>query len=316
MKRKAVDREALVKGIVAGDRRLMARALRIVDDDPENARLLAADLYPHRKKPVVIGVTGNPGAGKSTIVDKMIAAFRAQNKSVAVLAVDPSSPFSGGAILGDRIRMSGHFSDDGVYIRSLATRGALGGLSRSTFDSVRVLDAAGYDVILIETVGVGQDEVDVVRLADTTVVVVVPGLGDDVQAIKAGLLEIADVFLLNKSDRPGVDELEQGLRYMLSLGLEAMPWEPPMVRAVALRNEGIDTLLEKIAAHGEFLHGDDGIERKKHRRNELFQRILDAALVDHGRKRLGKAYDDAVQNVIDEAHDPYAEVLQLLRGLA
>ncbi|MGB8421548.1 methylmalonyl Co-A mutase-associated GTPase MeaB, partial [Paraburkholderia sp.] len=223
----------------------MARALRLVDDAPATGRRLAALLHGHQKPSWVIGVTGNPGAGKSTVVNALIAAWREMGKRVAVLAVDPSSPFSGGAILGDRIRMNRHFADDGVFIRSMATRGTLGGLSRATFDSVRICGAAGFDIIMVETVGVGQDEVDIARLADSTLVVLVPGMGDDVQAIKAGILEIADVFLINKADKEGVPALEKSLRQMMSLVPAHGSWEPPGVKAVAATGEGIDKLIAK-----------------------------------------------------------------------
>ena len=249
------DLDALVGGIVRGERLAVARALRCVDDAPHVGRKLASLLHPHTRAARVLGITGNPGAGKSTVVDAMVELLRAAHKRVAVLAIDPSSPFSGGAILGDRIRMNRHYADDGVFIRSLATRGSLGGLSTSTFDSVRVLDAAGFDFILVETVGVGQDEVDVARLAHTTVVVMVPGLGDDVQAIKAGLLEIADVFLINKADKEGVPQLERSLHQMMGLVPSHGDWDVPVVRSVASSGKGVDTLMERLNDHAVFFAG-------------------------------------------------------------
>lgn len=304
--------EPIIAGVQGGDRRSIARALRIVDDVPELAAQLLSALHAHRRGATVLGITGHPGAGKSTLVDKLVEGFRAQGKRVGVLAVDPSSPFSGGAILGDRIRMVRHHADDGVFIRSLATRGALGGLSHSTFAAVRVLDAAGFDMLLIETVGVGQDEVDVVRLADTTLVVLVPGLGDDIQAIKAGLLEIGDVLVINKADRDGVHDLERGLKSMLShVAADAGAWEPPIVRTVAPRGEGVAELLAKVAAHQAHLQGAAGQHKRHTREREFFSRLLDMALVQWGRARL------PVDQYTQRAHeaDPYALVQELVGRL-
>ncbi len=305
--------EELTQRLLAGERRALARALRWVDDSPSLGRELSFALRSHTKGAWVVGVTGNPGAGKSTVVDGLIASFRAQKKRVAVLAVDPSSPFSGGAILGDRIRMGRHYGDDGVFIRSLATRGALGGLSRSTFDSVRVLDAAGYDVVLVETVGVGQDEVDIARLAETTVVVMVPGLGDDVQAIKAGLLEVADLFLINKADREGVEVVEKSLRQLLSLAPAMGPWEPPILRSVASRGEGIPELARVIERHVSFARSPEGEPRARARRLETFERLLDAALLERARAALGDRLAGARGRLASDS-DPYTEVHELLAG--
>ena len=309
------DIDALCAGVVAGDRLSIARTLRCVDEAPAWGRKLAAKLFVHRRGAQVVGITGNPGAGKSTVVDAMLGALRQAGKRVAVLAVDPSSPFSGGAILGDRIRMHRHFADDGVYIRSLATRGSLGGLSAATFDSVRVCDAAGFDVVIVETVGVGQDEVDVARLAHTTVVVLVPGMGDDIQAIKAGLLEIADVFLINKADKEGVPQLERGLRQMLGLVPVHAGWESPIVRAVASRQEGIKDLLSAMDAHQRFLTSPQGLGRERLRAQDIFDRLLDAALVQQGRGKLAGSIQAAHNRVADVNHDPYAEVMALLETL-
>lgn len=303
----------LVQGVIRGERLMVARALRCVDDMPAKGRLLASMLHAHRTGAQVLGITGNPGAGKSTVVDGVISLLRAQGKRVGVLAVDPSSPFSGGAILGDRIRMIRHHHDDGVFIRSLATRGSLGGLSRATFDSVRVLDAAGFDVVMVETVGVGQDEVDVARLAETTLVVLVPGMGDDIQAIKAGILEIADVFVINKADKEGVPQLERSLHQMLSLAPDTRDaWEPPIVRTVAAQQEGLEGLMVKVQAHAQFLRGPTGQARLAARHRETFDRLLDAAFIDQARARLASRIEAASQRVQQEGVDPYTEVLNIL----
>ncbi|MBI5610317.1 MAG: methylmalonyl Co-A mutase-associated GTPase MeaB, partial [Deltaproteobacteria bacterium] len=215
--------------VLAGDVRAAARLMRLLDDRDPSATEVLRKLYPHTGRARVLGITGNPGSGKSTLTSRLIGKYRALGLKVGVLAVDPSSPFSGGAILGDRIRMMEHAADPGVFIRSLATRGALGGLSRSTADSVHVLDAMGCDVVIIETVGVGQDEIDIVRTAETTVVVLVPGLGDDIQAIKAGILEIADIFVVNKADIDGAERTVADLRGLQMLLSEMPEWLPPIV---------------------------------------------------------------------------------------
>ncbi|MFL5370507.1 MAG: methylmalonyl Co-A mutase-associated GTPase MeaB, partial [Myxococcales bacterium] len=234
----------LADGVLRGEVRAAARLMRLIDDAQPAAEAELRALFPKTGRAQLVGITGNPGAGKSTLVDRLIAHLRSLNKTVGVLAVDPTSPFTGGAILGDRIRMQDHALDTGVFIRSLATRGQLGGLSRATSDCARVLDAMGKDVILIETVGVGQDEVEICRLAHTTVVVVVPGLGDDIQAIKAGILEVADLFAVNKSDREGADRTVRDLRSMLELnhvmGKDVGMHEIAIVKCVASQGEGID----------------------------------------------------------------------------
>ncbi len=239
--------------ILAGNVRAAARLMRMLDDRIDGATATLRALYPHTGRAKVIGITGNPGSGKSTLTARLIGHYRKLGMRVGVLAVDPSSPFSGGAILGDRIRMMEFANDPNVFIRSLATRGALGGLSRSTNDIVHVLDAMGHDVVLIETVGVGQDEIDIVRTADTTVVVLVPGLGDDIQAIKAGILEIADIFVVNKADLDGADRTVGDLRGLQTLMAEMPDWLPPIVRTVAARNEGVADLSAEIERHGVFL---------------------------------------------------------------
>ena len=303
--------DVLVEELLKGKRRALAKALRLIDDEPALGRQIAFKLRDGRQGAKVLGITGNPGAGKSTVVDTLIAHCRSIGKSVAVLAIDPSSPFSGGAILGDRIRMNRHTLDDGVYIRSLATRGNLGGLSRSTFDSVRVLDAAGYDVILVETVGIGQDEVDIVRLAETTVLVMVPGMGDDIQAIKAGILEIADIFLINKADRDGVSDLERSLHTMLSLAPNPSSWEPQILKSVATQGQGITELWDSIGEHRDYLESDEGAAIRRQRSFEIFERLLDALLIEKGRENLNFDLVKMRQSFLDDDLNPYAEIYNL-----
>ncbi len=264
--------------VLAGDVRASARLMRLLDDRMPDAAEVLRLLYAHTGRAQVIGITGNPGSGKSTLTSRLIGQWRRQGKKVGVLAVDPSSPFSGGAILGDRIRMMEHASDPGVFIRSLATRGALGGLSRSTSDTVHVMDAMGCDVVLIETVGVGQDEIDIVRTAHTTVVVLVPGLGDDIQAIKAGILEIADIFVVNKADLDGADRTVGDLRGLQMLLSEMPPWIPPIVRTVAARGEGVEELVEQLGHHQQFLTTHDAAQE----RNLMRARFVVSNLVREG----------------------------------
>lgn len=308
--------------VLQGDIRAASRLIRQIDDGEAAAVTQLQALFPRTGHSYVIGITGPPGAGKSTLADRMIAHLRKKKKTVGVIAVDPTSPFTGGAILGDRIRMQDHATDSGVFIRSLATRGNLGGLSRATGDSIRVMDAMGWDVIIVETVGVGQDEIDIGHLAHSTVLVVVPGMGDDIQAIKAGILEIADLFAVNKSDRPGADRIVRELRGMLELRHAARPprekkdesaaneWEPPILKVVASRDQGVDDLIEAIDSHHGFL--DRTGERKK---RELLReatqfvallrdRLLRNALAKLEREK-GRLEEVALQ-IVERKADPYA----------
>ena len=307
-------------GLAARDTRAIAKTLRAVDDREPWIAALFSDLHgklaEHRQKAHVIGITGSPGAGKSTVVDALIAHYRALGQRVGVIAVDPTSPFTGGAILGDRIRMRGHSLDEGVFIRSLATRGALGGLSKSASDSVNVMLAAGFDVVLLETVGVGQDEVDVFKVAQSVVVVLTPGMGDDIQAIKAGILEIADVYLVNKADREGAHKVVSDLKSMLTL----MPHPdeqqlPPVIEAVATEKKGIDTLAAALAQHLAYLRGTEaGKKREERRLIAAFLQLFRNEAVWQVEQRVGGGLDAASLRVA-RGEDPYKVTAEMLATL-
>jgi LAO/AO transport system kinase len=303
--------------VLQGDMRAISRAISAIENHSPESEELLKHLFPHTGKAYLTGITGAPGTGKSTLVDRLAAVHRKRQERVGVIAVDPTSPYSGGAILGDRIRMQGHAGDAGIFIRSMATRGFLGGLSRSTAEVALLLDAAGKRQVLVETVGVGQDEIDIVRLADCVLVVLVPGLGDDIQNMKAGLMEIGDIFVLNKADREGADRLEEQLHAMLSLVTPRDGWHPPVVRTVATENRGVDELsatIDKFRKHFE----SSGQRKQKHidhwekrliemLESRLLERVLGGA---NGAVRLR----DMAAAVADRKKDPFSAVSELLKG--
>jgi LAO/AO transport system kinase len=306
----------LVDRLRSGDVRALARAISVVEDDAEAGAALLRDAFPHTGRATVIGVTGSPGAGKSSLVDRLIASLREQGRRVGVVAVDPSSAYSGGAILGDRVRMQGHAEDPDVFIRSMASRGHLGGLSRAASDAVDLMDAAGYDPVLIETVGVGQDEIEIARAADVVTVVLVPGMGDDIQAIKAGILEIADLFVINKADRPGADKVATELEAMMALVSTVSSPRPPIYRTVATSGEGVsalrDGLLTYLASAGAALRARRRFERAEMR----FLGVLTERFLRDVRLRLlpGPRFEELVREIADRRLDPYSAADRVLEG--
>jgi LAO/AO transport system kinase len=304
----------LIERLRGGDGRAVARLISLVEDgDRKQLREVAEALNPSSGRAEVIGLTGAPGVGKSTLCDALVAAYRGAGRTVGVLAVDPTSPFTGGALLGDRVRMQRHALDEGVYIRSMASRGQLGGLAWATPQAVRVLDAAGCEVVLVETVGVGQAEVEVAGLADTTLVVLAPGFGDAVQVAKAGILEVADLFVVNKADRDGASDVVRDLRQMLHLGA-ARPWSVPVLSTVAERGEGIDELIDQIASHRA--HLETGGELERRRRARAAREVEEIALADLraelGEVGSGEAIDSLAEQVAAGKLGPYTAADQLL----
>jgi LAO/AO transport system kinase len=306
----AVDR------VVSGDVRALARAISVVEENAGGSVAMLRGVFPHTGGATVIGVTGSPGAGKSSLVDRLIAAFREQGRRVGVVAVDPSSAYSGGAILGDRVRMQGHATDDGVFIRSMASRGHLGGLARTASDAVDLMDAAGYDPVIIETVGVGQDEIEVARAADVVTVVLVPGMGDDIQAIKAGILEIADVFVINKADRPGADKVAADLDAMMALVSPAAQVRPPIFRTIATSGEGVAALRDGLLAYVASAGAETRAKRRWERAEMRFLGVLTERFVRDVRARLlpGPRFAEIVSEIADRRLDPYTAADRVLPG--
>lgn len=307
--------QSWVDDIRSGNVRALARAITAIEDRASYSQDLLKALFPHTGRARVIGLTGSPGAGKSTLVDALAREYRKLDKTVGIIAVDPSSPFTGGAILGDRIRMQSHYADPGIFIRSMATRGSLGGLSKTTADVSTVLDASGRDVVMIETVGVGQDEIDIVRLADVTLVILVPGMGDDVQSIKAGIMEIADIFVINKADREGADRVEREIRAMQSLAVRNDNWTPPIVKTIAQDGTGLPSLVTAIEEYEAFLQKSPlGQQRRiENWRTRLVEMLRDELLERVLRQHLGE--DEAMQyasEVADHKRDPYTLVDEII----
>jgi LAO/AO transport system kinase len=307
--------ETALDRILARDPRAVARAITAVENDTLDGRKLLKALFPHTGQALTVGITGAPGAGKSSLVDRLAFHYRKEDKSIGIIAVDPSSPFSGGALLGDRIRMQGFASDPHVFIRSMATRGNLGGLARSTIDAVAVLDAAGYDRILVETVGVGQDEVDIVKAADISVLVLVPGMGDDIQAIKAGIMEIADVFVINKAERDGVERTERELISLIEMSTRSDGWRPAIVRTVATADRGVSDLIREIERYADFSR-EQPKARARHEstvqyrllellRERLLQRVIDEAIPDGHLAEMARS-------VASKTRDPYSVVEEII----
>jgi LAO/AO transport system kinase len=297
----------------AGDPRALARAISVVENHTPGWIELLKALFPHTGKARTIGLTGAPGAGKSTLVDQLAKHYREQKHTIGIIAVDPTSPYTGGAILGDRIRMQQHFSDPGIYIRSMATRGSLGGLARTTADVALVLDAAGRDLILIETVGVGQDEIDIVRLADVTVVILVPGMGDDVQTLKAGIMEIADVFVINKVDHEGAERVEREIRAMQSLSIRADQWTPPIVKTVATDGRGIQELADAIATYESHQKKLGLLSQRKVQNWEvrLLEMLRDTLLQQANAAMADGELSQLATQVAEHKRDPYSVVEEI-----
>ena len=300
-----------------GDARALARAITTVENRVPGYSDLLKALFPYSGRARILGITGAPGAGKSTLVDQLAKHYRKESRTVGIIAVDPTSPYTGGAILGDRIRMQDHFADAGIYIRSMATRGSLGGLARTTADVTTVLDASGRDLVMIETVGVGQDEVDIVRLADITIVILVPGMGDDVQTIKAGIMEIADIFVINKSDREGAERVEREIRALQSLSVRSDNWTPPIVKTVASDGAGVESLAAAIASYEEYLKKENLVLKHSIQNwQERLMEMLRDTLIEQAREKIGDGkLESYAAQIAEHKRDPYTVVEEIIAGL-
>jgi LAO/AO transport system kinase len=310
----------LVAEVLKGSVRAMARLITLVENEDSRALHLMGALYPHTGNAYVLGITGSPGTGKSTLTDKITTILREREQTVGVIAVDPSSPFTGGALLGDRIRMQRSSGDAEVFIRSMATRGNLGGLARTTADVVKIMDAFGKDWVIVETVGVGQDEVEIAKTADTTVVVLAPGLGDTIQSMKAGVMEIADLYVVNKADRSGADELlsEVNVRVEQDSQIKKAPWQAPVLKTIAVENEGTEFLVEAIEKHRTFLRqsGRLGKNRREKTRQETLALLKDEISRNILEKVLGnKRFDDLIDDIVAHKKDPYTSVREIVRTI-
>ena len=308
---------SLAEKVRAGDARSLARAISLAENRAAGWLQLLKALFPYTGRARTIGLTGAPGAGKSTLVDQLALHYRKQDRQIGIIAVDPTSPYSGGAILGDRIRMQRHFADPGIYIRSMATRGSLGGLASATADVATVLDASGRDLILVETVGVGQDEVDIVRLADVTVVILVPGMGDDVQSIKAGIMEIADIFVINKSDHEGADRVEREILALQSLAVRGDDWVPPIVKTVASSGEGIAELTAEMQKFEDHLNTRHFLARRQaHNWQARLLEMLRDSLMAKARTRLNdETLNRYAADIAEHKRDPYSLIEEIANAL-
>jgi len=307
--------EEIAQGVLAGNRRSIARAITIIENDNTETQKLIASVYSHTGKAQIIGLTGPPGSGKSTLIEKIIREYRRKDKTVGVIAVDPTSPFTGGAFLGDRIRMQELSTDQGVFIRSMATRNYLGGIAKATKDAAKVLDAAGKDIVIVETVGAGQSEVEIIKVAKTIVVICAPGLGDEIQAIKAGIMEIGDIFVVNKADRENADKAVMDIEAILQLNNKERAWKPPVLKTVALTGEGVPQLIEKIEEHNRFLEKE--LEHKRSREKaeaELVEAVKEkvaTSIIEELRSK-GK-FEEFLQKILEKKIDPASVAEKLLK---
>jgi LAO/AO transport system kinase len=308
--------EQIAQGVMSGDRRSIARAITIIENNTAEAQKLIVSIYPHTGKAHIIGLTGPGGSGKSTLIEKIVREYRRKGKTVGVVAVDPTSPFTGGAFLGDRIRMQELSTDEGVFIRSMATRNFPGGIAKATKDAVRVLDASGRDVVIVETVGAGQSEVEIIKVAQTIVVIYAPGLGDEIQAIKAGLMEIADIFVVNKADRENADKAVTDIQAFLQLDNKEVAWKPPILKTKALTGEGVSQLIGKIEEHKRFLEKELGRRRSLGKAEaELVEAIKERvtdSIIDELKKE-GKL-EELLKKIVERELDPTSAAEMLLRG--